>query len=173
MKDNYSYKYIGKINPIKREETILIILFFSVFLFGYLLTFGKIITIIIGITTVLSAIIYTLLKVDIDDNVILFTEEKLIYINKNKTTEFEYKDLVKTEFMHIQKNRSFVRLTLQNRKFEIDIDQKNNLNVSRIDFIDFLFSKNRELQVIENLGFEKYKYFILHNAVRKVLIKNK
>jgi len=167
VKTQFDYKYIGKLNPIISYDIILIIILVGIFSFFFSLEFSKILSVII-ISVILAAIIYTLSKIKSDDNILLFTEEKLIHLKKGIANEYEYNSLIKIEFVKPPKNRSYIQLFLKEKKFKFDIDTKNGQDVVFIDFIIFLFSKNEEIQVNQTINFHKYKYVKTGDSVRSI-----
>ena len=167
MKTQFEYKYIGKLNPIISYDIILIIILVGIFSFFFSLEFSKILSAIV-ISVILAAIVYTLSKIKSDDNVLLFTEEKLIHIKKGFINEYEYNNFIKIEFVKPIKNRSYIELFLKEKKFIFDIETKNGQDVVLTDFINFLFNKNEEILVNQTINLHKYKYVKIGDSVRSI-----
>ena len=83
MKEQFEYKYVGKINHYKKFQILKAICFggFWVFLMA---SFNGKLAAITTMIIILSLIIFILLKLKDEDNLILFTDEKLIYLNKKQ-----------------------------------------------------------------------------------------
>jgi hypothetical protein len=83
-----------------------------------------------------------LLKINLEDDVFLFTEEKIIHIKKKQVKEYFYTNFLEVNFIDPPKSPSYIRFKMNKQKFDFELNRKDNLGVIRIDFVDFLLKKN-------------------------------
>jgi len=170
MIEDSEYKYLGKKNPLLKQQIMpWIFLFFlicSFELYEYGLAFS-IISILLGILA--FKLISSILRDD--DNIFLFTNKKLIHVTKGKTVEHSYSKFNELKFLKPPRFTSYCRLQSATEKFDFELDRKDGIPVKREDFIDFLLERNKSMLITEGNKWERYKYFKLDGAIRKVLMK--
>jgi hypothetical protein len=170
MIENSEYRYVGKKNPLLKQQLIpWIFLFFlicSFELYEYSLTY-TIVSLLLGIAT------FKLISIVLrdDDNIFLFTNEKLIHVTKGKTVEYSYSKFNELNFLKAPRFNSYCRLKCTTRSFDFEIHRNDEIPVKREDFVDFLFQRNEKLLIMEGSKWERYKYFRLDGVIRKVLVK--
>lgn len=163
-------KFIGRINAVKRYDLINGIILVEIFAFFFLFGINENIS-IISVIVALSLIIWVFLKVDLQNDILIFEDDKILHKRKNETTEYSYLNVIKNEFINQQKNQSFVRITFKERKFNYILDTEKSLNFKIEDFADFILSKNNSIEfLIKQTNFETYKYFKNGKEIRRVLI---
>ncbi|NHM07501.1 hypothetical protein G4D82_09740 [Flavobacterium sp. CYK-4] len=162
------YDFIAKLNPIHKYYILLYVILFSIIICICLENSTyKFIEAIISI----CLIIYILLKVNNDNNILLFFEDNVEFRTEKKSYKLNYNSLKEICFYNLPKQRAFVRLIFDNQKYDVDIEMRNGLDFNKNDFIQFAFKKNENILIKESSGFEKIKYFILNGEVKHVNLK--
>ena len=169
MKSNYNYKFYGDFNSIIKDKysygfpLVFLVLFaisFSINKFLAILTF----IILIG------TIIYVLNKYKSDENLILFTDKNIIRIKNETEIEFNYNDVIKVEYHFPFKHQSYVNLILSNQKLKFTLESKIKSDYKYSSLNELLLDKNKTIEILEFVPFEKYKYFLHHEEIKKVQI---
>lgn len=125
---------------------------------------------IFSLILLICLIVYVLIKFDTESNLILFDIDRIIRLNKNKVTEISYDEILKLEYIYQPKGQSFSKLTLSNQVLKFTLENKINHNFTYASLPELLLNKNKNIEIIENGFYEKYKYFLHHGEVRKVQI---
>ena len=125
----------------------------------------------ISVIIALFLIIWVLLKMDLQNDILIFQEERILFKQKDKITEYSYLNVIKNEFINQQRNQSYVRITFKERKFNYILDTESGLDFKIEDFADFIITKNKSIEfLIKQTNFEMYKYFKNGEEIRRVLI---
>lgn len=120
---------------------------------------------------ILIIVIWILVKVDVDKNVLLFKDDNITYLKnpQSNVVTYTYSDI---QTLHISKplrGESQTILTFSGRlKFYIDVDKPGGLDANRDDLFAFLWEKNPAIIITASEGLFRYKYFLLRGEVRKV-----
>ncbi|WP_281322280.1 hypothetical protein [Flavobacterium aestivum] len=158
-------QFIGRINSRTRYQYILMTVFFENFVFFFLLGTNKTFA-IISILISVAIVFYCLLKIDLDDNILMFNDEGIFLKKKDKKELFYYCD-VREYILY----KDFCRLIINEKKIDHVLDTLDGKNFTIETFAEFMFSKNKSIKILHRQSnFETYKYFRNGDQIRKVLI---
>ncbi|MFT3794303.1 hypothetical protein [Flavobacterium sp.] len=170
-KENYDYHFVGKRNSLRRYDAIIWLLLLVVILVSFSATTYNY-WIIAGYILVPVLAIVLLRKFNPEEDLLLFTADKIIHLRKKSVAEYDYADMVKNEFFHQSEWPNFARLTLKGKKFTYIPEAKDQHGFDLPAFVDLLLTKNEKVLVTKRESlFETYKYFKLHGEVKRVLMK--
>ncbi len=125
---------------------------------------------LISFILVISTLIYILNKFNHENNLILFTDEQIIHLKKDFISEIKYEDVRKIERVYQPKGLTLHELKTNNQNFKVNISTKVNTIFPYSSFYELILNKNKNIEIIEIVFCDKYKYFLLHGEVRKVQI---
>ena len=126
--------------------------------------------VILTFIVLIGTIIYVLNKYKSEENLILFTDKNIIHIKNETEIEFDYNDVIKVEYHFPFKHQSYVNLILSNQKLKFTLESKIKSDYKYSSLNELLLDKNKTIEILEFVPFEKYKYFLLEGIVRKVQI---
>lgn len=161
--------FVGKLNSRKKKNYILFTLLIFILFFPIILL-NELVAVLI-ICVFLSLLILILIKVNINDNLLVFDIENVLLRKKEIIIEkFEY-DNLKSVFFFFSTEDHYVELKFENKKYIVIIDTKKGFGYNQLKFIEFLFERNRKILITERQSnFETFKYFILRDEVKRVLV---
>ena len=120
---------------------------------------------------ILIALIWIMIRVDVDRNVLLFQDEHIMYLKNPDALPliYCYSDINTLHVEHPHRGSHYTRLTLINgTKFNVEIDRQGGLDAKRNDFFAFLWTKNSSIVITSYEGFFHYKYFMLQGQVQRL-----
>lgn len=169
MNSNYNYKFYGDFNSVIKDKYYYGILLVFLVFFAISFSINKFLVILTFIVLI-GTIIYVLNKYKSEENLILFTDKNIIHIKNETEIEFDYNDVIKVEYHFPFKNQSYVYLILSNQKLKFTLESKIKSDYKYSSLNELLLDKNKTIEILEFVPFEKYKYFLLEGIVRKVQI---
>ncbi|WP_291275567.1 hypothetical protein [Flavobacterium sp.] len=169
MKSNYNYKFYGDFNSVIKDKYYYGILLMFLVLFAISFSINKFLAILTFIVLI-GTIIYVLNKYKSEENLILFTDKNIIHIKNETEIEFDYNDVIKVEYHFPFKHQSYVNLILSNQKLKFTLESKIKSDYKYSNLNELLLDKNKTIEILEFVSFEKYKYFLHEGIVRKVQI---
>jgi hypothetical protein len=162
MKSNNDYKYYGDFNTIIKDKLFYAFALITVFVFLPISFVYGIIGFIICFILVISSLIFILNKFN--------SEKNMIRINKETELEIDYSEIVKVEYHYPFKHQSYMNLILINQTLKFTLETKVNKDFPFSCLNTLFLNKNKSIEIIEFVPFEKHKYFLHHGEVRKVQI---
>jgi len=169
MRSNYNYKFYGDFNSVIKDKYYYGILLVFLVFFAISFSINKFLVILTFIVLI-GTIIYVLNKYKSEENLILFTDKNIIHIKNETEIEFDYNDVIKVEYHFPFKHQSYVNLILSNQKLKFTLESKIKSDYKYSSLNELLLDKNKTIEILEFVPFEKYKYFLLEGIVRKVQI---
>lgn len=170
MKSNYNYKFYGDLNLYYRHKYLTGLLLLIVFIFMPISFIFGVIGFLISFILVISTLIFILNKFNHENNLILFTDEQIIYLKKDFISEIKYEDVTKIERVYQPKGLTLHELKTNNQTFKFNISIKVNTISPYSSFYELILNKNKNIEIIEIVFCDKHKYFLHHGEVKKVQI---
>ena len=169
MKSNYNYKFYGDFNSVIKDKYYYGILLVFLVLFAISFSINKYLAIPTFIILI-GTIVYVVNKFNSENNLILFTDKNIIRIKNETEIEFNYNDVIKVEYHFPFKHQSYVNLILSNQKLKFTLESKIKSDYKYSNLNELLLDKNKTIEILEFVPFEKYKYFLHDGIVKKVQV---
>ena len=83
---------------------------------------------------------------------------------------FDYNNVIKVEYHFPFKHQSYVNLILSNQKLKFTLESKIKSDYKYSNLNELLLDKNKTIEILEFVPFEKYKYFLHDGIVKKVQV---
>lgn len=170
MKSNYNYKFYGDFNTSIKDKLFYAFALISILVFLPISFIYGLVGFIACFLFIISFLVFILNKFNSEDNLILFTEKNMIRIIKDSEVEINYEDIVKVEFHYPFKYQSYIKIVLKNQVLKFTQENSINKNFPFSSLVELLFHKNNTIEINEFVPFEKHKYFLHHDEVKKVQI---
>lgn len=170
MKSNYNYKFYGDFNTSIKDKLFYAFALISILFFLPISFIYGLVGFIACFLFIISFLVFILNEFNSKENLILFTEENMIRIIKDSEVAINYEDIVKVEFHYPFKYQSYIKIILKNQVLKFTQENSINKNFPFSSLVELLFHKNNTIEINEFVPFEKHKYFLHHDEVKKVQI---
>lgn len=169
MESNYNYKFYGDFDSIIKDKYFYGIPLLFLVLFAISFSINKYLAIPTFIILI-GTIVYVVNKFNSEDNLILFTDINIIRIKNDTKVEIDYNNVIKVEYHFPFKHQSYVNLILSNKKLKFTLESKIKSDYKYSNLNELLLDKNKKIEILEFVPFEKYKYFLHDGIVKKVQV---
>lgn len=170
MKSDYNYKFYGNFNTIIKDKLFYAFALISILVFLPISFIYDLVGFIACFFLIISFLVFILNKFNSENNLILFTEKNMIRIIKETELEIDYSEILKVEYHFPFKHQSYINLILTNQTLKFTLETKINKDFPFSCLNTLFLNKNKSIEIIEFIPFEKYKYFLHHGEVKKVQI---